>query len=363
MAAFIIGVLRCHRGRERCCIVQRSVAVSASSNFEPRRMLNCIDPTAIDRLLSVLEIRAAPFTICDVRSGWRLEFGSLDSTHAHIVLQGTCEFYCDRATFAGKPQTFLLVPAGQPYSVETRSPVRRVFKATLPEPRPDGIIPVLRVGDGPPGVLTACGTVRALYSGTLDLLAAVPRAFAQSIAGADLLAAQLARLEPELAQPRAGTRAMIEAVLKQCLILLFRDPAPAELIPLPWSPGAAHQSLWRAFMMMAENFHMSHSVDDLADVAGMSRSAFADRFVKAFGRSPMLLLREMRLRRAAELLKSTAMPIEMVARKVGYESRSQFSRAFRELHGITPKGFRAGSTVNHLLSIKAMRSGPRSSTE
>ena len=75
----------------------------------------------------------------------------------------------------------------------------------------------------------------------------------------------------------------------------------------------------------------------------MSRSAFAAHFCRMFGRSPMSLLREVRLRRASELLATTRLPVEAVARSVGFSSRSNFSRMFREMYGVDPSGFRAGS--------------------
>jgi AraC-like DNA-binding protein len=49
-----------------------------------------------------------------------------------------------------------------------------------------------------------------------------------------------------------------------------------------------------------------------------------------------------RLRRAVRLLETTDLPVGVVAERVGYASRSYFSRAFKELYGTYPAGFRAG---------------------
>lgn len=303
--------------------------------------MNDLDRAAMDRLLSALDIRTSVFTICDVRAGWKVEFDPLATTHCHLVIGGGGQFQSHGATFAADPQTLLLVPAGHSYSVESGAPVRRVLKGELSSKSQQGSIPILRAGNGPAGVLTACGTAQAFYAGILDLLAGLPRAIAHRLPDADLLAAQIARLRPEIEQPQPGTRAMIEAVLKQCLILLLRESEPARTIPLPWSPGSSYPSLWRAFMAMGERIDARHRLDELAAVAGMSRSAFAEHFPKAFGKSPMALLREMRLRRAAQLLQQTSLPIEAVALKVGYGSRSQFSHAFRRVFGVDPRRFRS----------------------
>jgi AraC-like DNA-binding protein len=73
----------------------------------------------------------------------------------------------------------------------------------------------------------------------------------------------------------------------------------------------------------------------------MSRSAFAERFSAVLGRPPIEFLKEVRLRRAAQLLEMTDLPVKVVAGSVGYSSRSYFSRAFKELYGTYPANFRA----------------------
>ncbi len=52
----------------------------------------------------------------------------------------------------------------------------------------------------------------------------------------------------------------------------------------------------------------------------------------------------MRLRRAERLLAETKLPVKSVAARVGYASRSHFSRAFKAAFGIDPAAYRtAGS--------------------
>lgn len=306
--------------------------------------MTTLDPETLDRVLSRLEVQARPFTICDVRAGWRIDFDPLDCTHAHIVVGGAGWFHSEGAKFTAEPHELLIVPAGHRYSVMGQAPANHVMKVAMSGAVAPGTIPIIRAGEGPPAVLTACGTLRAIHAGMLDLLANIPRAVVQRIPNADLLVAQLERMIPEMEHPRPGTRALIESVLKQWLILCLRIPSTADQLSLPWSTtGMVGPALWRSFTRMAEAVDAPHRLDDLAGVAGMSRSAFVEHFARAFGKTPMAMLREMRLRRAADLLKDTALPVEAVARQVGYTSRSQFSHAFREFSGLDPKAYRAQS--------------------
>ena len=79
-----------------------------------------------------------------------------------------------------------------------------------------------------------------------------------------------------------------------------------------------------------------HTVMALAQKAGLSRSAFMARFVRAIGCSPMVAPRQMRMKRAADMLAARTFSVEQIAQAVGYKSRSSFLRAFRQVLGYIP---------------------------
>lgn len=294
----------------------------------------------LDRFLSDLDVRVVAFTTCDVRKDWRIEFPPMDVPGVHLVLQGSGWIGVSGNSLPVTKETFVLIPVGIGYVFESAPGAPHVLRNPV-LPRADGqALPVIQAGDGPRALLAACGLMTATHGGTIDLFRSLPRPLARRLEGADLLTEQFRRLSAELSQPRVGTKPMIESLLKQCMVLMLRDPVPAKALEMPWSPGVAHPPLWRAFITMVERMGATHSLDSLAATAGMGRSTFAKHFAKAFGRSPMALLREMRLRRAAALLADSRLSIENVAISVGYASRSQFSRAFRDFHGKDPKEYR-----------------------
>ena len=65
-----------------------------------------------------------------------------------------------------------------------------------------------------------------------------------------------------------------------------------------------------------------------------------ERFVKILGRPPMEVLRELRMKQAADYVQNQELSVEEVASRVGYASRSSFIRAFRRVHGVDPSKFR-----------------------
>jgi AraC family transcriptional activator of mtrCDE len=72
----------------------------------------------------------------------------------------------------------------------------------------------------------------------------------------------------------------------------------------------------------------------------MSRATFIRHFEKSFKRTPMDYLRDVRLRRAAQLLQVSSLPVDSIAGKVGYASRSHFTKAFHNQFGVSPADFR-----------------------
>ena len=85
------------------------------------------------------------------------------------------------------------------------------------------------------------------------------------------------------------------------------------------------------------------SVAGLAGEAGLSRSAFAERFQSLTGMSPLRYVAELRMRLASQWIGSERMPIETVAGSLGYASQAAFSRAFKRITGHPPGAIRVAS--------------------
>lgn len=90
----------------------------------------------------------------------------------------------------------------------------------------------------------------------------------------------------------------------------------------------------------------------LADLAGVTLSAVAAELCQSYrtageqikrltGQSFTAFLQGIRLTKAAELLKTTSLPVATVAAKVGYENESFFRRLFVKRYGVTPKKYRS----------------------
>jgi len=137
---------------------------------------------------------------------------------------------------------------------------------------------------------------------------------------------------------------MMSALLSQCLVLMFRRLAEHPEHKLAWLDALEDPRLARVIGEVLDRPEQPHSLEGLADLAGMSRSVFAKRFHEGFGRPPMDYVREVRLRSGAQLLGQPELSVDTVATRVGFASRSHFSKAFSEQFGCSPSAFRAQGT-------------------
>jgi AraC-like DNA-binding protein len=92
---------------------------------------------------------------------------------------------------------------------------------------------------------------------------------------------------------------------------------------------------------------MAHAwtIGDLASEVGLSRSAFVGRFSQLLSMPPMAYLTRLRMHLAARALVTSAVSIQTIAAKIGYESEAAFNRAFSREMGMPPARYRS---VNRL---------------
>lgn len=96
----------------------------------------------------------------------------------------------------------------------------------------------------------------------------------------------------------------------------------------------------KAMHFIQEQYMNPISLLDVATHVNMSQFHFSRLFKKDCGYSPHEYLILTRLNHAKHLLKTTGLPIKVIAQKVGYQNVSSFTNAFTDRVGISPTLFR-----------------------
>lgn len=81
-------------------------------------------------------------------------------------------------------------------------------------------------------------------------------------------------------------------------------------------------------------------ISDVAEYIGINRTYLTEIFKERMYMSPQEYLLQVRMGKAKELLRQTSVPINRVAREVGYEDQLSFSKIFKKRFGISPTDFR-----------------------
>jgi AraC-like DNA-binding protein len=77
-------------------------------------------------------------------------------------------------------------------------------------------------------------------------------------------------------------------------------------------------------------------VEILAREASMSRTAFAEKFTRLMGQTPMQYVANWRMHLANEMLQSQHSSVGQVAEQLGYRGETAFRRAFKRVRGVGP---------------------------
>lgn len=92
----------------------------------------------------------------------------------------------------------------------------------------------------------------------------------------------------------------------------------------------------RAIDWLKDHFNQRLRIEDLANKAGLSTSAFHNHFRSVTTMSPLQFQKKMRLNEARRLMLTEHMEAATAAYEVGYDSPSQFSREYSRQFGVPP---------------------------
>lgn len=267
----------------------------------------------LEALLNHFPVRARLFhsgALCGIT-----DFAPGAGGQMHLVRSGAMEvIHPERATLQVTEPSLLLYPR----------PVARRF-----------------VTDAQRGADLACAELRFEGGAANPLVAALPDVVCVPLARIDGAEPVLTLLFSEAFGDNCGRHALIDRLFEVVLIQVLRHLMEAEQIGGGMLAGLSHPKLRKALVSMHEQPAQEWSLEALADLAGMSRSVFANSFRDTVGCTPGSYLQGWRVRLAQQAL-SQGRSLKLIAIEVGYGSEAALSRAFKAHCGMTPREWRQG---------------------
>jgi AraC-like DNA-binding protein len=196
-------------------------------------------------------------------------------------------------------------------------------------------------GGAPESAGFVCGFLGCDVRPYNPLLGALPHVFKVSDQVGGPLGAYVQIALTESKRPRIGS----QSVLGRLSELMFVDVIRRYLETLPsdrldWLAGLRDPYIGRALGEIHRDPAADWTLESLARRVAMSRSAFAEHFMRFVGTPPMQYLTNWRMQIAAGQLLTTTDSVTTVANSVGYDSEAAFSRAFKKVVGAPPSEWR-----------------------
>ncbi|MHA0289065.1 helix-turn-helix domain-containing protein [Mycobacterium sp. C3-094] len=142
--------------------------------------------------------------------------------------------------------------------------------------------------------------------------------------------------------------AVANDVARRLVIAPHRAGGQAQYIETPVPAPSADGRVAAAMAWALEHLDTAITLDDMAAQSAMSRRSFLRQFAKATGSTPIKWLTEQRIQASLPLLEGSALSVEQIAARVGFESPVTYRYHFvRQMH-TTPSEYRgcfAGSVA------------------
>ncbi len=309
----------------------------------------------VSNMLSTLRLNASVFMHSTFCKEWVIDTGAFDVATFHIIAHGDCWLHIPRKDpVALHERDVVVLPHNAPHMITNSHETPR---PETPRNTPPETI------SGPSTTLI-CGTAAFSQNYWNPLIEALPEyvILPTGDSRGTTLGKAIDALIHECEMNEVGKEAMVDRLADILFIEVLRSHIRKESS----SPGLvaiADPKMSRVLDAIHSEPGKSWAVENLASIACMSRSAFAERFQKLLNITPMNYVTRWRMQLAHRKITGSSEPMMDIAHACGYQSEESFSKAFRKEFGASPKAVRRRETASEMAGMLSVSNGDRGSTK
>lgn len=299
----------------------------------------------LSQILDDIHLSGGEFRYIQASAPWAFDFRTEGRASFHLVLTGEAWLYLPhQAPVRLVPGDMAVVMGGRDHALlseQVDAP-----PANLPDlvPRIQGHSrELIKVGSS--GAVTTTLSARFRFDAELGkpLLAALPPLLV--LRGISDSPPEWLRIGLDFLANEGSGRPGHQAIINRLVGILFIECVRDYVESLPdgtnnWLRALRDPALSPVLAAIHQRPGQAWTVPDLAALACLSRSAFAERFGAVMGQPPLSYLAEHRMRLALWQLRHTQQPVCRIAEMVGYGSETAFSQAFKRIYGSSPSHYR-----------------------
>jgi AraC-like DNA-binding protein len=307
--------------------------------------MNVALPTVVDPLGEALHfLRMSGIFYCrsEFTEPWALELPPMKAfLMLHVVISGRCwlevEGVSNRLL---QPGDLVLVPHGEGHQIASEPGMKGAKLFETPRQKVSERYEILRLGEGGARATVICSVFQFDHPAAHLLVALLPKTIvleASSSPRTDWIQSTLRLMAVEARELRPGGKTVITRLADILVIHAIRmwiaqDPAAQT----GWLGALRDKQIGRVISLIHRAPARAWTLESLAAEAVMSRSAFAARFTELVREPAMHYVTRWRMHMALTLLKENDALVAEVSHRLGYQSESAFSRAFKRYIGVSP---------------------------
>jgi len=300
---------------------------------------------ALSSVLDIIAMKGGVYFNCFLAGRWGMEVQAKQLAEFHIVSRGHCwlRMYDRAADLQLQTGDIVFFPHGHAHAILSHpdSPMQNAT-AFLKHAMPDF---------GPLVIGSAEEAQTELLCGYFDFqncpnhlfLSALPSLIhIRNPADQELcwLTQIIAMLGYETSNQLQGRTAIVQHLVEVMFAHLIRAYVRQNNSDACILKAMADQKIGKCLNAIHQDVASAWTIEQLAQISGMSRTAFISRFQQLSGFNPGDYLTQLRMLKAQRLLPLSDSGLVDIAIQVGYQSEAAFSKAFKRFAGISPGAYK-----------------------
>ncbi|WP_242674661.1 AraC family transcriptional regulator [Phytopseudomonas daroniae] len=289
----------------------------------------------LSEVVRLLHPRAAFANIISGKGNWAVRYSEFGLPSFCIVLKGSCLLTVDgHEQITISAGDFILLPTTPAFTLSSFASAPPVYL----DPNRAVRGSELRYGEqeGSPDMRLLGGSFLFDCSDPGLLVSLLPKVV--HVQNSVRLSQLVQMVSEESTDQKPGSEFMLSRLVELLLVEAMRSAAAGNAPP-GLLRGLGDERIAHALKQMHARINHSWTVDQLAKISALSRSAFFERFTRMVGVAPMEYLLAWRMEIAKDLLRDNGLAVSEVAERVGYGSTSTFSVAFSRHVGQPPSRY------------------------
>lgn len=304
----------------------------------------------LGEILHLLKLTGTFYCQSDLSAPWGINIPELGDALAFLVItDGRCWLELESADpILVEKGDLVLLTCGSPHRLLSAPGTASVDLSVLPVRKITEAYETLSYGGGGDITRAMYGIVRFDHAAghrIMDMLPDVLKIDTWNEHSSAWLQSTLQFISREARELRPGGETVITRLADVVVIEAIRTwiNSAAEADP-GWVKAVRDKQIGQALIAIHRRPADDWTVESLARIAGMSRSAFSARFTSLVGQPAMQYLTTWRMQLARTRLIETSLPLSAIAIDLGYQSEPAFSRAFKRVFGDSPGRVRQQQT-------------------